>query len=218
MSRQFAVIGMGRLGVSLAGTLASLGHEVLGVDVNKDLIQDLADELHHVQLVAADAAETSVLQDLGLEQFDGAAVVIGGDMQASILVTLILKELCVPYIIARAHTEHHARVLDKIGADLVVQPERDMGAQLARSIASPSIKDYVDLGGNEALLEVEVPGKWVGQSLADLHLYRKSGVTVIALKSADREGTLPRGDTVLREGDVLIIGGPNKKLDELDLS
>ena len=218
MSRQFAVIGLGRLGISLAGTLASLGHDVLGVDVNKDLIQDLADELHHVQLVAADAAETSVLQDLGLEHFDGAAVVIGGNMQASILVTLILKELGVPYVIARAHTEHHARVLDKIGADQVVQPERDMGAQLARSIASPSIKDYVDLGGNEALLEVEVPRKWVGQSLANLHLYRKSGVTVIALKSADREGTLPRGDTVLREGDVLVIGGPNKKLDELDLS
>ena len=80
MSRQFAVIGMGRLGVSLAGTLAALGHDVLGVDVDKDLIQDLADELHHVQLVAADAAETSVLQDLGLEHFDGAAVVIGGTL------------------------------------------------------------------------------------------------------------------------------------------
>ncbi len=218
MSRQFAVIGMGRLGVSMAGTLASLGHDVLGVDTNKDLIQDLADELHNVHLVAADAAESSVLQDLGLENFDGAAVVIGGNMQASILVTLILKELGVPLVIARAHTEHHARVLSKIGADQIVQPERDMGAQMARSIASPSIQDYVDLGGDEALLEIVVPGRWVGKSLADLHLYRKSGVTVIALKSADREGTLPRGDTVLRDGDVLIIGGPNKKLDELDLS
>ena len=218
MSRQFAVIGLGRLGVSLAGTLASLGHDVLGVDSNKDLIQDLSDELHNVHLVAADATETPVLQDLGLEHFDGAAVVIGGDMQASILVTLILKELGVPYVIARAHSTHHARVLEKIGADQIVQPERDMGAQLARSVASPSIRDYVDLGGDEALLEVEVPRRWIGRSLSDLHLYRKSGVTVIALKSTNREGTLPRGDTVLQKGDVLIIGGPNEKLDELDLS
>ena len=76
----------------------------------------------------------------------------------------------------------------------------------------------MDLGGDEALLEVEAPRRWLGKSLSDLHLYRKSGVTVIALKSRDREGTIPRGDTILREGDVLIIGGPNKRLDELDLS
>jgi trk system potassium uptake protein TrkA len=217
MSRQFAVIGLGRLGTSLAETLDSLGHDVLGIDIDKDLVQDLADDLPNVHLVAADVTEASVLRDLGLEDFDGVAVVTG-NMQAGILVTLMLKEMGVPLVIARAVTEHHARVLDKVGADRVVQPEREMGAQLARTMASPTVVDYVDLGGDEALIEVEVPKKWIGKTLSDLHLYRKSGVTVIALHSKTHGGTIPRGDTELKEGDVLVIGGPKKRLDELDVS
>ncbi len=201
----------------MAETLDSLGHEVLGIDTNKDLIQALSTRMPNVQLIAADATDTSVLRDLGLESFDGAAVVIGENLQANILVTLILKELGLPLVIARSASTHHTRVLEKVGADRVIQPEVEMGVQMARTLASPIVLDYVDLGEDEALVEVEVPKKWVGKTLSDLHLYRKSGLTVIALKPRGRGGTIPRGDTVLNEGDVLIIGGNREDLDRSEL-
>ncbi len=217
MSGQFAVIGMGRLGVSLAETLDSLGHEVLGIDTDEDLIQDLSTRMPNVHLVAADATDSSALRDLGVESFDGAAVVIGENLQANILVTLILKELGLPLVISRAASAHHVRVLEKVGADRVIQPEVDMGAQLARTLSSPVVLDYVDLGEGEGLVEVEVPKKWIGKTLADLHLYRKSRLTVVALKPKGSGGTIPRGDTVLNEGDVLIVGGKQKDLDRSEL-
>jgi trk system potassium uptake protein TrkA len=208
---------MGRLGASMAETLDSLGHEVLGIDTNEDLVQDLSIRMPNVHLVVADATEASTLRDLGLENFDGAAVVIGENMQASILVTLILKDLGLPLVIARAATKHHSRVLEKVGADRIIQPEVEMGIQMARTLASPIVLDYVDLGEDEALVEVEVPEKWVGKTLSDLHLYRRSGLTVIALKPKASGGTIPTGDTVLNEGDVLIIGGKQEDLDRSEL-
>ncbi len=217
MSKQFAVIGMGRLGLAMAQTLDELGHTVLGIDADEELIQNLADDLPHAHLVAADASDESVLRDLGVQNFDGAAVVIGQNIHAGILATVILKEMGVPHVIARASSATHARVLEKIGADRVIQPEKEMGAQVARTLASPVILDYVDLGDDEAVIETEVPSDWIGQSLADLALSRKSGVTVLALKAKGQAGTIPRGDTVLHEGDVMVIGGLKKNLDKLDM-
>jgi trk system potassium uptake protein TrkA len=217
MSKQFAVIGMGRLGLAMAQTLDELGHTVLGIDADEELIQNLADDLPRAHLVAANAADESVLHDLGVQNFDGAAVVIGQNIHAGILATVILKEMGVPHVIARASSATHARVLEKIGADRVIQPEKEMGAQVARTLASPVILDYVDLGDDEAVIETEVPNDWIGQSLADLALSRKSGVTVLALKAKGQAGTIPRGDTVLHEGDVMVIGGLKKNLDKLDM-
>lgn len=217
MSKQFAVIGMGRLGLAMAQTLDELGHTVLGIDADEELIQNLADDLPRAHLVAANAADESVLRDLGVQNFDGAAVVIGQNIHAGILATVILKEMGVPHVIARASSATHARVLEKIGADRVIQPEKEMGAQVARTLASPVILDYVDLGDDEAVIETEVPPDWIGQSLADLALSRKSGVTVLALKAKGQAGTIPRGDTVLHEGDVMVIGGLKKNLDKLDM-
>jgi trk system potassium uptake protein len=218
MSRQFVVIGIGRLGSVMADTLGNLGHEVLGIDSDETLIQDLSEKLHpNVHLVAADATDDGVLRDLGVQNFDGAAVVIGQNMEASILATVMLKELGVPQVIARAPNAIYAKVLEKIGADRVIQPEREMGAQVARTLASPAVIDYVDLGEDEALIETEVPEQWTDRSLSELQLSRKKGVTVVALKAKGQSGTIPHGDTVLRRGDVLVIGGTKKNLDKLDL-
>jgi trk system potassium uptake protein TrkA len=214
MSRHFVIIGLGRLGRAMLKTLLSLGHEVLGIDNDEDLVQNLSEEFHHAHLIAADATDESVLDDLNVGHFDAAAVVIGENMEASILATANLKELGVPYVVARALDRLHARVLERVGADRIIEPEKDMGAQLARTMASPTIMDYVDLGGDEALAEAMVPKKWVGKSLADLHLYRKSGLTVLALERKESGGTIPSGDTILQEGDVLVIGGPKKNLDK----
>lgn len=217
MSKQFAVIGMGLVGTSLIRTLDSLGHDVLGIDRNEDLIQDFSDELPSVHLVAADATERTVLRDLGLEEFDGAAVTIGeGNVEANVLVTLILKDLGVPLIFSRANDPLHAKVLERVGADHVVQPEKEFGEFLARQMALPGIKDYLELGQDEALIEMEVPDEWVGKSLKDLQLHRKKDLTVLAIKSKGEGGTLPQPETPLEEGTILVLGGPKKELDSFN--
>ena len=217
MSKQFAVIGMGLVGTSLIRTLNSLGHEVLGVDRNEDLIQDFSDELPNAHLVAADATERTVLRDLGLEEFDGAAVTIGeGNVEANILVTLILKDLGVPLIFSRANGSLHAKVLERVGADHVVQPEKEFGEFLARQMALPGIQDYLDLGEDEALIEIDVPDEWVGKTLKDLQLHRKKDLTVLAIKNKGQGGALPQPDTPLEEGTVLVVGGPKKDLDKFN--
>jgi trk system potassium uptake protein TrkA len=216
LSKQFAVIGMGRVGASLVKTLDSLGHDVLGIDSDGDRIQDLSDELPGASLVAADATEDSVLRDLGLEQFDGAAVVIGESIQGSVLVTLILKDLGVPMIFSRANNDLHARVLERVGADHVIQPEKEFGEFLARQMSLPGIQDYLELGEDEALIEIEAPQSWIGKSLADLQLHRKKDLTVLAIKGREKGGTLPQPETPLQEGDILVVGGPKKELDKLD--
>ncbi len=216
MSKQFAVIGMGRVGASLVKTLDDLGHEVLGIDREEDRIQDLSDELPGIHLVAANAAESEVLRNLGVEQFDGAAVVIGESIQDSVLVTLILKDLGVPMVFSRANNDLHARVLNRIGADHVIQPEKEFGEFLARQMSLPGIQDYLELGNDEAIIEIEVPEEWVDKSLADLSLHRKKNLTVLAIKGKDQGGTLPQPDTALEHGTILVIGGPKKELDNFD--
>jgi trk system potassium uptake protein len=217
MSRQFVIIGLGRLGSAMLDTLLSLDHEVLGIDRDEDLVQDLSGDYPRAHLVRADATDESVLRDLNVGQFDGGAVVIGENMEAGILATANLKELGVPFVVARAMSKLHGRVLEKIGADRIIEPERDMGAQVARTMASPAVMDYVDLGGDEALIEAEVPKEWVGKSLADLALSRESGLTVLAVKPRGKAGTIPSGDTVLNEGDVIVVGGTKETLDRSPL-
>ncbi len=200
-------------------TLGFLGHEVLGIDSDEERIEELSAEMPQANLVTADATESIAMRDLGLEQFDGAAVVIGDSIEASALVTLILKEeLGLPMVFARAANPLHARVLERIGCDNVVQPEKEFGEFLARQMSLPGIQDYLELGDGEAVIEMEVPEEWIGSSLADLHLYEKKGLTVLAIKGENKGGTLPRPDAPFQEGDMLVIGGPKKELDRLDPS
>jgi len=214
MSRQFVVIGLGQVGMSMVSTLDSLGYDVLGIDTEENVIQDLADDLPNVHLVTADATDEDALRGLNVESFDAAAVMIGENhVEACILATATLKELELPFVVARATGKIHARVLERIGADRVIQPEREMGEQVARIIASPAVLDYVDFGEDEALIEAEVPKEWVNKSLSELALFRKSGLTVMAYKPKDGPGSLPRGDRVLHEGDVIVVGGLKKDLD-----
>jgi trk system potassium uptake protein TrkA len=218
MTRQFVVVGLGRLGISLVGTLDSLGHEVLAIDKREDVIQSLADELPNVHLVATDATDEATVRGLNVDGFDAAAVMIGENhVEAGILATATLKEVGVPRIVARATGGIHARVLEKVGADRVIQPEREIGEQLARTMASPVLLDYVDLGEDEALIEAQVPRAWLDKSLSELDLSQKMGLTVLALKPKGGPGILPHGDTVLREWDVLVVGGSKKALDRSPL-
>jgi trk system potassium uptake protein TrkA len=216
MNRQFFVVGLGRLGITMVGTLDSLGHEVLAIDKREDVIQDLADDLPNVHLVAADATDEDAMRGLNVDGFDAAAVMMGENhVEAGILATATLKEAGVPRIVARATGGIHARVLEKVGADRVMQPEREIGEHLARTMASPVLLDYVDFGVDEALIEAQVPRVWLDMSLADLDLSQKMGPTVLALKPKGGPGSLPHGETVLH--DVLVVGGSKKALDDSPL-
>jgi trk system potassium uptake protein TrkA len=215
---QYAVLGVGRLGASIARSLAAMGHSVLGLEADADRVERLSDQMpDEVDLLVADATENNFLRDLGLEDFDGAAVTLGEHTEDNILVTLMLKELGVPLVLSRARDALDARILEKVGADYVVQPEREVGELLARRMAAPETLDYLELGEDEALVEMEVPKKWIGKAVADLGLYRKSGLTILAHKSKGQRGTIPRGDKVFHEGDVLIIGGSKKALNKFEL-
>jgi trk system potassium uptake protein TrkA len=218
MNRQFVVVGVGRLGISMVATLDSLGHEVLAIDKSESVIQSLADDLPNVHLVATDATDEDTVRGLNVEGFDAAAVMIGENhIEASILATATLKEVGVTRIVARATGGIHARVLEKVGADRVIQPEREIGEQLARTMASPVLLDYVDLGEDEALIEAQVPSAWLHKSLSELNLSQKMGLTVLALKPKGGPGTLPHRDSVLHDGDVLVVGGTRKDLDSSPL-
>lgn len=218
MKKQFVVVGLGRLGISMVATLDSLGHEVLAIDNSESVIQSLADDLPNVHLVATDATDEDAMRGLNVEGFDAAALMIGENhIEASILATATLKELGVPRIVARATGGIHARVLERVGADRVIQPEREIGEQLARTMASPVLLDYVDLGEDEALIEAQVPRAWLHKSLSELNLSQKMGLTVLALKPKGGPGTLPYGDSVLHDGDVLVVGGTRKDLDSSPL-
>jgi trk system potassium uptake protein TrkA len=218
MNRQFVVVGVGRLGISMVATLDSLGHEVLAIDKSESVIQSLADDLPNVHLVATDATDEDTVRGLNVEGFDAAAVMIGENhIEASILAAATLKEVEVPRIVARATGGIQARVLEKVGADRVIQPEREIGEQLARTMASPVLLDYVDLGEDEALIEAQVPSAWLHKSLSELNLSQKMGLTVLALKPKGGPGTLPHRDSVLHDGDVLVVGGTRKDLDSSPL-
>ena len=218
MNRQFVVVGLGRLGISMVATLDSLGHEVLAIDKSESVIQSLADDLPNVHPVATDATDEDAMRGLNVEGFDGAALMIGENhIEASILATATLKEVGVPRIVARATGGIHARVLERVGADRVIQPEREIGEQLARTMASPVLLDYVDLGEDEALIEAQVPSAWLHKSLSELNLSQKMGLTVLALKPKGGPGTLPHRDSVLHDGDVLVVGGTRKNLDRSPL-
>jgi trk system potassium uptake protein len=217
MNQQFVVVGLGRLGISMVVTLDSLGHEVLAINKREDVIQNLTDELPSVHLVATDATDEADVRGLNVEGFDAAADMIGENLVEAGVLAAILKEIGVPRIVARATGSIHARVLEKVGADRVIQPEREIGEQLARTRASPVLLDYVDLGEDEALNSAQVPRAWLDKSLSELGLSQKMCLTVLALKPKGGPGFLPHGDTVLRDGDVLVVGGSKKALDRSPL-
>ena len=216
MSHQYVVIGLGLFGHSMLENLLQLGHDVVAIDNDGDLIQQITNEgLLDAHLVTADASEPNVLQNIGVENFDGA-VVATGNLAANVFATMILKDLGVPLVMARAHTEEAVRVLKQVGADSVVQPEKEFGAVASRRLVYPRTLEYLELGDGEAVVEVEVPNEWVGKSLSELHLYREWGLTVLAHKSRGQSGNIPKGDQSLQEEDVLVIGGAKEDLDKAE--
>jgi trk system potassium uptake protein TrkA len=216
-TKQFAVIGLGRFGTSVAQTLFKAGYEVLAIDASEERTQKFSEEVTHV--VAADTTDENSLKALGIRNFDVVVVAIGEDIQANVLTTLLLKELGVPHIVAKARTQLHGKMLEKIGADRVVYPERDMGVRVAHNLVSNNVLDYIELSPNLSLVEVTAPKTLIGQSLAEASLRSKYGINVVAMKRGDQLIVPPLPSESIREKDILIVVGGNvgvQKLEEIE--
>ena len=211
----FAVIGLGRFGGSVCKTLADAGQEVLAIDKYESRVNDYKDIA--TQAVVADAQDEDVLRSLGIRNVDHVIVAIGEDIQASILVTLMVKEQGVKYVTAKAQNEYHAKVLEKLGVDRVVHPERDMGVRIGRSLTSKNMVDYLDLDANFKLAEILITNpEFVGKSLAEMDFRDLYVMMLIALAHSRQELLLPSAADVLIENDSILVAGPTRAIDKFE--
>jgi len=201
--KQYIVIGLGRFGRAIAETLCQDGAEVLGVDSQMELVEDMSKVLTHA--VQMDAKDRDALETLGIPDFDVAFVTMGSDVLASGTIVLHLKEFGAKQIIAKAHDEFHGRMLEKLGADQVLFPERDMGRRIAHNLVSGNIIDYLELSSHYSMAEIRPKRDWLGRSLRDLALRSRHGVNVVAIRNGDDLNAMPQPDTELQEGDVMLV-------------
>ena len=208
--KSFVVVGLGRFGSETAVKLSQAGCEVLAIDNSNELVQQISDSV--TQAVVGDARDKGVLRALGVKDFDCAVVAIGASLADSVLATMNLKELGVPYIVCKAHDETHSEVLKKLGADKVVVPEKEQAARLAKSLASRNVLDYIELSEDYGIIDVSAPKTWQDKSLIELNVRAKLGVNILAVK---REGNItvsPSADFRIAQGDVLVVLGDTAAL------
>ncbi|HHT02640.1 MAG TPA: TrkA family potassium uptake protein [Firmicutes bacterium] len=206
--KEFAVIGLGRFGSSVAHALTQMGKSVLAIDLNEAKVQAMSDVVTHA--VQADAADPENLKEIGIRNFDVVVVSIGDDLEASILVTMLLKEMGVKHVIAKAGSEVHSKVLQKVGADRVVFPEWDMGTRVAHNLVASNILDYIELSQDYTIVELKPPRRMVNKSLGDLHLRARHGINVVALRRNEELIVSPGADDVIGPEDVLVVVGRNE--------
>lgn len=203
--KQFLIIGLGRFGSSIAKKIYELGHDVLAIDKDEEKVQEISDYVTHA--VQLDSTDENVLKTLGVRNFDVAVVTIGSNLQASVMTTLILKELDIKYIIAKANNELYVKILTKIGADKVIMPEKDMGIRVAHNLVSSNILDYIELSSEYSILEIEAIEEWFDKSLKELQIRKKYGINVVAIKGAEKVNVSPSAEDVIKERDVIVALG-----------
>ena len=213
-SKQYLVLGLGRFGESLAKSLYKLGQEVLAVDEDEETVEAIAPYV--TQAVQIDATDEGALQSLGVRNFDAAIVSIGQNMRDSILVCVLLKELGVPNLIAKATDDLHAKVLRKVGVDRVVFPERDMGMRLAKSLLTPNVLEMIDLSDDYQLVEIILPMKWVGDTIIGVDVRRKYGISILAIHRGGQFIVSPTPDLMFETGDILLVLGKKDDIDNIE--
>ena len=215
MKKQVAVIGMGRFGTSVASTLCAMGHDVLALDRSERKIQSVAQQVTHT--VQADATNETVLTELGLSNFEVAIVAIGTDIKSSVLSTILLKKIGIPYVIARANDDLHGSILEKIGADAVTYPEREMGIRIARGVTLLAVSDYMSISEGYGIARLTAPEYLVGEKLSDLGFGYKGKweTAVLLIQRADEIIVTPTPGTKIESGDMLVLAGNNEKLEKL---
>ena len=213
--KSFLVIGLGRFGRAVACELGSLGHEVLALDNSEENVQHIADSV--TQAVCGDAQDESVLTSLGVSNFDCCVVAIGTDIEASILVTVMLKELGAKQVVCKALSALHARVLERVGADRVIQPEKEIGQRLAQHLGRTNVIDYIGFSDDFSILEIKTPRSWIGKTIGQLGVRARYGINVLAIRHGEGGVTdvTPGADGLISESDLLVILGTNDKVDKV---
>lgn len=218
--RSFAVIGLGRFGSAMASTLAGLGHDVIGIDGDEARVRTLADVVSLA--LQLDATDEKAIRAAGIQDVDVAVVSIGENIEASLLVVTLLREMQVKRVVAKAVTPLHGRILEKLGVERVVFPEREMAVRIAHSLVGPNVLDYFELSSEFSIVEVPAPAEFVGRTLRDIGLRARFGLTTIAIKRTSKTGdgditqVSPGPDDVILQGDVLALIGSNERLGQLE--
>ena len=211
--KSYVVIGLGRFGMELAASLYERGEEVLVIDTDETLVDKMADRV--TRAVAADARDRDVLEKLGVENFDRAIVAVGTDLASSALITMNLKALKIRYILCKAGDNTHKEILERLGADRVIIPERDMAEKLAISLTSTGILDFIELSDEYGIVEMSVPAKWRGKSVRELKLRSRYGVNVIAIRQGDEISIPPDADTSLQDSMILVLLGRYDQINQI---
>lgn len=208
--KSYIVVGLGRFGSEVARRLCEQGNEVLAIDSSNELVQQISNEV--TQAVVGDARDKGILKALGAKDFDCAVVAIGDSLADSVLATMNLKELGIPYVVCKAHDETHRQVLKKLGADRVVIPEKENASRLAKSLSSHNVLDYIELSEDYGIIELPAPGPWTDKSLIELNVRAKQGVNILAVKRGDRFAVSPAADFRIAAGDILVVLGDTAAL------
>jgi len=217
-ARGVVVIGLGNFGMAFLRSAKSYGFDVLAIDTRQEAVNRAGS--YAARAVVADATDRTVLERLGLKGIDTAIVSMGGRMDLSILAVLHLKSLGIEEICVKAISDDHARVLETIGATRVIHPEREVAELLAQSIAHPTIREYLPLLGDYAIIELLAPPSFHGKNLRDLHLRNTYGVSVIAMATGNDPNSLaaPSVERNLAEGDLLVLIGTKAELERFESS
>ena len=210
---QFAILGLGRFGLSLVRELNRMGMDVLAVDSDKNKVNLARDFATYA--VEADSTDEQVLKTLGIRNFDVVVVAIGENVQSNILTTILLKDMGVPMVVAKAQNHLHGRVLEKIGTDLVIYPERDMAIRVAHSLVTKSVLDHINLSSEYSILEIITPNLFVGKTLRESNIREKHNVSVIAIKRGEDIIVNPTPNETILAKDILVVLGKNNYLDRL---
>ncbi|MBW3551245.1 MAG: TrkA family potassium uptake protein [Proteobacteria bacterium] len=205
------VVGLGRFGGAVAESLTHLGHEVLGVDENPDIVQRWSERLTHV--VQADSTSSDALRQLGVGDMDRAVVAIGSDVEASVLTVLALEELGVQDIWAKATSTKHGQILERVGAQHVVYPEAAMGERVAHLVTGRMI-DFIEFDDGFAIAKTTAPSEAWDKTLSESNLRQKHGITVVGLKRRHADFTYAQADTFVESGDILIVSGPTRLIEK----
>ncbi|RSL31082.1 TrkA family potassium uptake protein [Salibacterium salarium] len=214
MKKQFAVIGLGRFGGSICKSLVEEGMEVLAIDENEEKVNEFASLA--TQAVIADTTDEKALRGLGIRNFDHVIVAIGDNIQASILTTLMLVEMNVKHITVKAQNDYHEKVLNRLGADEIVHPERDIGIRIAHSVVSKNVLDYLELSDEYSIVELGAGTTLHGETIVGLDLRAKYGCNILAVKRGDNIHVSPRPEEKIANGDILIVIGADDDINRLE--
>jgi trk system potassium uptake protein TrkA len=210
---EFAVIGLGRFGRGVALTLVRRGFTVLGIDHDRQIVQDMADEL--TQTVALDSTDEDALRALDITSFDTVIVAIGQDFENNVLTTVALKSLGVRKVVCKALTERQQAVLLKVGADRVILPEHEAGQRLAHLLTAPLLLEQLPVGTQHSVIEFQTPPSFVGRTLHEANLRARWGVTLLAVKRDAGVIVAPSTDFVFDRNDILVAIGTNEQTEAL---